>query len=308
VDIYIPIISTPEEGYMPFGDNFPQRKNIHEVPIQNAHTIAFDCIIFQSKKNYLYDQYEILSPKQQLLPKIYLEHDPPREHPTDTKHIIDDENMLLVHVSHFNKLMWDSNRTPTTVIEHGVVVPLDAAYSGEKLKGIVMVNNIKKRGRRLGLDIFLKMREYVPLDIIGMGSEEVEGLGEIPYKDLPYFLSQYRFFFNPIRYTSLGLSVIEAMMIGLPIVGLATTELSTVIENDISGYINTDPYQLITHMQSLLLHKDKAYELGVAAKKKAVTRFSINRFINNWMHTLRQVISTRKGKIPPQQFIGGSLS
>jgi hypothetical protein len=35
-------------------------------------------------------------------------------------------------------------------------------------------------------------------------------------------------FFNPIRYTSMGLAVIEVMMSELPIVTLGTTEMTTV--------------------------------------------------------------------------------
>jgi len=42
------------------------------------------------------------------------------------------------------------------------------------------------------------------------------------------------------------------MMIGLPIVGLATTELVTVIENGVQGYIDTDVYKLIEPMTSYL--------------------------------------------------------
>jgi len=44
---------------------------------------------------------------------------------------------------------------------------------------------------------------------------------------------QDRFFFNPIRYTSLGLAVCEAMMVGMPIIGLATTEMATTVQNDL---------------------------------------------------------------------------
>ena len=45
--------------------------------------LDLDCILFQSRRNYLEDQ-EILSPEQRRLPRIYVEHDPPRETPTDT--------------------------------------------------------------------------------------------------------------------------------------------------------------------------------------------------------------------------------
>ena len=43
----------------------------------------------------------------------------------------------------------------------------------------------------------------MPLELVGMGSAELGGIGEVPNPALPNFLSHYRFFFNPIRYTSL---------------------------------------------------------------------------------------------------------
>lgn len=42
---------------------------------------------------------------------------------------------------------------------------------------------------------------------------------------LAAFIKDYRFMFNPIRFTSLGPAVIEAMIVGLPIAALATTEI-----------------------------------------------------------------------------------
>ncbi len=75
------------------------------------------------------DQYDILSEAQRRLPRLYLEHDPPRESPDDTRHPVDDPDVLLVHVTHFNDLMWDSGRTPTRVIEHGVILPAVRAYT-----------------------------------------------------------------------------------------------------------------------------------------------------------------------------------
>ena len=95
------------------------------------------------------------------MPRIYLEHDPPQEHPTDTRHWVDDPNVMLVHVTPFNALMWDSGRTPTRVIEHGVMVPEDVRYSGELNRGLVVVNHLKRRGRRLGSDIFASVRREV---------------------------------------------------------------------------------------------------------------------------------------------------
>ena len=178
--------------------------------------------------------------------------------------------------------MWDSNRTPTRVIEHGVMVPSGVHYTGEISRGLVIVNGLASRGRRLGADVFERVRQQVPLDLVGMGSEQLGGLGEVRHDQLPAFASRYRFFFNPIRYTSLGLAVCEAMMLGLPVVGLATTEMVTVVENGVSGYVDTDPEKLVEAMYELLKDPDRARVLGKGAFWRARSRFNIERFTREW--------------------------
>src|SRR5689334_3583132 len=81
--IYIPVNERKEEGYYGRGKTFPFGDNVIEVPVSMVKEMAFDCILFQTNKNYLVDQYEILSAEQRMLPRIYLEHDPPLEHPCD---------------------------------------------------------------------------------------------------------------------------------------------------------------------------------------------------------------------------------
>jgi hypothetical protein len=270
-------------GHIPWGDN------VFDLPVSEAKDTQFDCILFQDDDQYLRDQYLYLSEAQRRLPKIYIEHDPPREHPTEMPHIVDDSAVLLVHVTPFNALMWNNGRTPVRVVEHGAVVPDDVRYSGELVRGLVVINNIASRGRRLGGDIFTYVRETVPLDLIGMGALEAGGIGEIEHARLPAFAAQYRFFFNPIRYTSLGLAVIEAMLVGMPIVALATTEMATVIDNGVSGYVNTDVSTLIDQMQNLLEDHELARQLGAGARRYAQERFSIDRFVDDWHSVFRFV-------------------
>lgn len=91
--------------------------------------------------------------------------------------------------------MWGNGRTPAYVIDHGIL-PQDVSYSGDIEKGIVIINNLSDRGRRLGYDIFEEVRERLPLDLIGMDTEKLGGLGEILHPQLPGFISRYRFFFK----------------------------------------------------------------------------------------------------------------
>jgi len=152
VDFYLPVKAGRHEGYGGRGSTFPFGDNVHDVPADEVRRLEIDCVLFQTRKNYLEDQYEILSDVQRRLPRIYLEHDPPREHPTDTPHWVDDPQMFLVHVTPFNALMWDSGRTPTRVIDHGVLVPEGVRYTGEIERGIVVINHPRPAAGRAGAD------------------------------------------------------------------------------------------------------------------------------------------------------------
>ncbi len=288
-DFYLPVKPGKPEGYGGRAGTLPWGDNVYEIDAEEVKTCPFDVILYQSHKNYLEDRLEILSAEQLRLPQVYLEHDPPRQHPTDTKHPVDDPNMLLVHVTHFNQLMWDSGRTPTTVVEHGVITPQGVAYTGELERGITVVNNIARRGRRTGADVFEYARRQVPLDLVGMNAADLNGLGEIPYNQLLQFESRYRFFFNPIRYTSLGRAVCEAMMIGMPIIGLATTEMSAAIQNDVTGYVDTNLDHLIDYMKDLLRDPWKALRLSQAARAYAQEYFNIGRFARDWDRVFMQI-------------------
>ena len=288
-DFYV--LSKPDRGpgYSGKFGHIRWPDNVHDMPVAALDSERFDCVIYQLPEHYQRDRLELFSNVQLRLPAIYIEHDPPQRHPTDTRHYVADTDVMLVHVTHFNALMWDSGNAPTRVIEHGVVIPADVRYSGELERGIVVINNLQSRGRRLGADIFARLRAELPLDLIGMEAELMGGIGEILHKDLCAYQARYRFFFNPIRYTSLGLAVIEAMMVGLPIVGLATTEMVTTIEDGVSGYLATDVDYLRDAMRSLLADRDLARALGARARDYALERFNIGRFSADWDRLLREV-------------------
>lgn len=292
-DFFLPV-GRSGPGYAGCAPGFPWPANVHEVPIDALPHKEFDCILFQARQHYLVDQFELLTEEQRQLPRLYLEHDPPLEHPSETCHPVDDPDMLLIHVTHFNRLMWNSRRTPTCVIEHGVVVPDHLSYRGELRKGLVIVNHLRQRGRRLGADLFDVVRARVPLDLVGMDSLCAGGLGEIGHDELPEWMCRYRFVFHPIRYTSLGLALCEAMALGVPPVALATTEVPMVIQNGVSGYLDTNVDALIERMRHLLDKPEEAGRLGAGARAVARTRFGIARFARDWDATLTGFVAKRR--------------
>ena len=277
-------------GYAGRVGNLPWSDNVYEVPYDAVRTTDFDCVLYQSRSHWEIDG-KALTAGQRRLPAIYLEHDPPQAHPTASLHWVQDPDVLLVHVTAFNALMWDSGITPTRVIPHGVVVPEKVRYTGDIARGIVVVNHLHRRGRRLGSDVFVAAAGEVPLDLVGMDAQALGGLGEIANLDLPAFMARYRFFFNPIRWTSLGLAVVEAMAVGVPVIGLATTELAAVVDRGRNGYVDTDLERLIDVMRGLLADRALAGAWGEQARRTAQERFGIERFVRDWSETFAMVTS-----------------
>ena len=269
--------------------SLPWSSNVHGAPIERLQDLRLDAVLYQSRRAWEHDRHVLLSPLQQALPALVLEHDPPQEHPTNTLHWAADSGAVLIHVTPFNALMWDCGSTRSVIIEHGILPMSDARYTGEVAAGIVVVNHLERRGRRLGRDLFEQMRERLPLVLVGMGSAELGGLGEVEHRDLPALMARHRFFFNPIRYTSLGLAVLEAMFAGVPVVGLATTELATVIRSGHNGIIDTRPQRLVDAMHSLIESPSRAAALGEEGRRDVQERFAIGRFVNDWQRLLSEV-------------------
>jgi hypothetical protein len=79
------------------------------------------------------------------------------------------------------------------------------------------------------------------------------------------------------------------MTVGLPVVGLATTELPTIIEHGVNGFADTDPGRLVEAMRALLADPGLARAIGDAGRATAQERFSIDRFVRDWDRLLRDL-------------------
>ena len=305
-DWYLPVKPGKPEGYGGRGPTFDLPNYLREVPAEQARDLDLDLVIYQTPKNWTTDAAEILSPRQRALPAIYLEHNTPKPHAVDERHPVDDPATLLVHVTHYNRLMWDNSGAPTTVIEHAVAIDPAARYTGELERGIVVINGMRKRPRITGYDLFLAAREQVPLDAVGMDTVPLSGLGDVPYRALHHVVGRYRFLFSPIRYTSLPLAVIEGMTLGMPVVALATTELPTVIENGRTGFVSCDPDELVARMRFLLAHPDEARAIGAAAREVARERFGLARFAADWNAAFERAIALRVAPVAASVDVGMS--
>lgn len=281
---------TPERAnpYGGRGASFSWPDSVVEVPVEQVRDADIDVVLTQHRANWDVHRHQLLGERVATLPRVHVEHDPPPAWPNDALHPVQDEQTTLVHVTAFNALMWDSGRTPAVTVEHGVSVP-DLPWTGERPEAVAVVNNLWNRGRRLGPDVFDAVARKVPVDLAGMGGERYDRwLGDVHLAQLHRRLGAYRALFNPIRYTSLGLAVCEAMALGLPVVGLATTEMATVLHNGVNGYGETDPARLEGHLRRLGHDHDEAAALSAGARATAAERFGLDRFVREWTAVLER--------------------
>ncbi len=286
------------EGREPLPAGWRWPDNVKPVAEQEVRRLRLDCVIFQSREAWLEDRHRLLSEEQELLPRVDLEHDPPLQHPTDERHPVDDPDTLLVHVSHFNALAWASGRTPVRVIEPGVEVADAVFYSGKLPRGLTAIDGLAAGGRRLGRDVFEALRAEVPIDLVGKDARALGGLGEVPPQRLAEFASSYRFYVDPQRHAGLSLELCEAMMVGLPVIALATGGKGALIRNGVSGYLDSNPRELVARMRELLASPGEAWRLAQGARRVARERCDLRRFTRDWDHALRSVAGAARFVAP----------
>jgi hypothetical protein len=222
---------------------------------------------------------------------VYLEHNAPEPHPVHSRHpLADQADIPLVHVTHFNRLMWDSGRAPTRVIEHGLVDPGER-YTGEFARAAVVVNEPLRRGRMVGTDIVCELAAHVPVDVFGMRDGELPGVtmpGDIPQSAMHRALARRRVYVHPMRWTSLGLSLIEAMQLGMPVVAVAATEANRAVP-PAAGVVSADPDELFAAVRAFVADPEAARIAGKAARAHALDRYGLGRFLRDWDRLIREV-------------------
>jgi glycosyltransferase involved in cell wall biosynthesis len=224
------------------------------------------------------------------VPAVYLEHNAPQGRIQEMRHpAADRPDLTLVHVTRFNQLFWDAGSTPARVIEHGVVDP-GFLYSGDIDRAVAVVNEPVRRGRVTGTDLLGPLAELagVAIDLFGMKSEAIGGT-DVPQLQLHAEMARRRVYLHPIRWTSLGLTLIEAMHLGMPVVALATTEVPVAVPPE-AGVVSNDPTVLAAGLRQFIDDPELARVTGKAARAAALERYGLERFLADWDAVLNEVV------------------
>jgi len=95
-------------------------------------------------------------------------------------------------------------------------------------------------------------------------------------------------------------------MLGIPTVGMATTEMTTAIRNGWNGYVETDLATAIAHMKRLIGDRHEALRLSTNARLLARERFGIDRFAREWDDVLTGACTRQNVPQPPQAQSGAT--
>ena len=226
------------------------------------------------------------------VPVVYLEHNTPKGDVPNTRHpMADRDDLVVVHVTHFNELFWDTGATRTAVIEHGIVAP-KARWTGDVDHLAIVTNEPIRRHRVTGTDLYPRFAAVAPLDVFGMGVEGLRSERVTPYDDPPQhemhtLVARRRAYLHLCRWTSLGLSLIEAMQMGMPVIGLATTEAVAAVPPD-AGVLDTRVDTLVEAAHWLLEDPEAARRLGDRARQVALARYGLDRFLADWDRLLEE--------------------
>jgi glycosyltransferase involved in cell wall biosynthesis len=264
--------------------------SVIEAPPEQLRDEEFDVVLLQ-RPHELEDLAQAWLGRRpgRDVPAVYVEHNAPQGRIADMRHpAADRPELLVVHVTHFNALFWDTGSTRARVIEHGIVDP-GHRYTGELPRAAVVINEARRRARVTGTDLLDRFSQAAPIDLFGMDAASLGGIEDLPQRDLHDEMARRRVYLHPIRWTSLGLSLLEAMHLGMPVVALGTTEAHEAVPHE-AGAVSTRIDALTVAMRRLIDDPGEAVVRGTAARAAALERYGLERFLADWDDVLEEVV------------------
>ncbi len=129
-----------------------------------------------------------------------------------------------------------------------------------------------------------------------------EGLGDRvrlvgPAEDVELFLSAADIFVFPSLSESMGMALLEAMALGLPVVSTDVGGVTEAVENGIQGLLVPpgDPRALAQRIAQMLDDPEASREMGRRARKVAVERFSTRAIAGKQVGLYREMLDQTRG-------------
>lgn len=300
-DVLVPVL--PDGGAADCGGVAAAARpgRAREVAVEQLREEPVDAVILQRPHELgLAEEWLGRRPGRDV-PALYLEHHAPTGPAATTRHPLAYQAAIpIVHVSAAHRLRWDAGQAPTHVVPCGVPDP-GHRWTGGLERAAVVADAPGRCDRAVGADLLPGLVRAAPVDVLGPGVSALldpDGplgaalapaaasgrLGlrdDLPHDRLLVELARRRVFVDLARRTSLGLPLAEAMLLGMPVVALATTEAAAAVPPG-CGVLAVDRTVLHGAVRRYLRDPGLAADHGRAARAHALEAFGLQRFLDDW--------------------------
>ncbi|MGB8981812.1 MAG: glycosyltransferase [Anaerolineales bacterium] len=131
--------------------------------------------------------------------------------------------------------------------------------------------------------------------IVQLGiASRVRSIGMTSYQEIPSYLTMCDIFVTTSVAETFGMTTVEAMSAGLPIMGIHSAGTSDIVEDGRTGFLSTEDVAAFTaKLTYLCLHPSRRKEMGAAARE-ASKQYDIERTTNILLsHYIRLTQSTK---------------
>lgn len=266
------------KGYAPLPNNYTLLVPGKEPPLE----VDFDIILSQNKAG----QFPVALYFSKIFhcPMISLEHTLPVSGWTNEtiEQFSKMSGDVNVFISEYSVGKWGFDREKSAVVHHGVDTNLFSINNSVQRKPHVLsvVNDWINRDWCCGFRLWQEAMKDMPVKVLG----DTPGLSQRA-TSVSHLVQSYQeatVFLNTSLVSPVPTALLEAMACGCAVVSTATCMIPEIITNGVNGFLSNHPEEIREHCTALLRNPRLAARLGAAARKTILSRFSMEKFVENW--------------------------
>ncbi len=202
---------------------------------------------------------------------------------------------LTSFISNYSRDAWGYLPENSKVVEHGVDTEFwghSADNTSRELYCLSVVNEFPSRDWCCGFNLWKEMASSISCRVVGKCTGVNAGFSQ-PAQNREHLRHIYQtaaVFLNTSVHSPVPTVLLEAMACGCPVVSTKNCMMPEIIEHGVNGFMSNDPNDLRSYCLKLLENPTLARQMGEAARQTILSKFGLDRFIENWNNLLYNTI------------------
>lgn len=188
-----------------------------------------------------------------------------------------------IFITEFSKTAWFGT-DQDIILYHGIDPVQFSGWTGGSEAGISVVNKFASRDVFCGWNIWSEAAKKIPVELVGDNpglSESAKSTDELVSK-----LRKAKYFLNTSQWSPIPMSLVEAMMVGCPIITTRKQEIPKFITHEVNGLFADTPEEIVAAAARISENPEFAAQLGQNARATALEYFGLDRFVKEWNNVL----------------------